>query len=332
MPGITASSHLTNIGDSPRRKNGIGNEDTYERYTGHKKGNIKRRDIFERLEIALDKQDKVPAKKELGDFQSLMTLLAAQLKCQDPMDPIKNEAMVAQIAQLNTVDQLQQLNKGVKSFEEHLRSDRILAATSVIGKEVKVLTDKIKFEVRQEGNVVKTDLIQGVMKIPELYDEDEIIACKMEILNQKGEVVDSKDFANAIAGKDFPFNWMGLDPNGQRIKGPDGQPISDGDYTILAQVKIRNSEGEMWIPVDTEIATKVKSVGVKDGIVRFYFQGLGESTLNQLGNISSEESISRAASMQGQQAVLPPGEMTTFERQILDTIRRSAEARREQVD
>lgn len=56
--------------------------------------------------------------KETGELKNLgktefLNLLVAQLQHQDPLDPIKNEAFVAQLATFSSLEQLIAINKAV---------------------------------------------------------------------------------------------------------------------------------------------------------------------------------------------------------------------------
>ena len=50
-----------------------------------------------------------------------LKLLVAQLNNQDPMNPLDNAQMTSQIAQINTVTGIQQLNETVKGWQGNLR-------------------------------------------------------------------------------------------------------------------------------------------------------------------------------------------------------------------
>jgi len=50
-----------------------------------------------------------------------MTLLVAQLKNQDPMNPVQNQDFVSQLAQFSSLEQLITMNEGVESFNGNLK-------------------------------------------------------------------------------------------------------------------------------------------------------------------------------------------------------------------
>lgn len=88
--------------------------------------------------------------KELGK-DAFLKLLTVQLKNQDPMDPVKNEAFVAQLAQFSSLEQLQNINQSLTDGNRS-GSDQGAAtlaavsnntAVSLIGKQVEVTQDSL---------------------------------------------------------------------------------------------------------------------------------------------------------------------------------------------
>jgi flagellar basal-body rod modification protein FlgD len=67
------------------------------------------------------------AQKQLGqtDFLRLMT---TQLKQQDPLDPVDNQAMVAQMAQFSSVAGISEMNVSLKSIAEQISAQTALLA------------------------------------------------------------------------------------------------------------------------------------------------------------------------------------------------------------
>lgn len=68
----------------------------------------------------------------LGE-DAFMKLLLAQLQNQDPLQPMKDQEFVAQLAQFNSLNQLTQLNKNLESF---MTSQMMGQGSSLIGKTV----------------------------------------------------------------------------------------------------------------------------------------------------------------------------------------------------
>src|SRR5690606_1267722 len=81
-------------------------------------------------------------RNEMGkdDFLKLMT---AQMRHQDPINPLKNEQMAAQLAQFSALEQMLNVNQNLeKMMQQQKPQDNVLAA-SLIGKNV--VTESNKF-------------------------------------------------------------------------------------------------------------------------------------------------------------------------------------------
>ena len=62
------------------------------------------------------------AAKKTSEKDMFMTLLVAQLKNQDPLQPQDGTAFVAQLAQLNSLDQLSGIRESVGQLNTYLQS------------------------------------------------------------------------------------------------------------------------------------------------------------------------------------------------------------------
>ncbi|HUT02235.1 MAG TPA: flagellar hook capping FlgD N-terminal domain-containing protein [Phycisphaerae bacterium] len=67
-----------------------------------------------------------------------MKLLVTQLQNQNPLEPMDNNEMASQLAQLSSLDQLENMNR---TFQEVLASQQRLQATALIGKQVAYLPE-----------------------------------------------------------------------------------------------------------------------------------------------------------------------------------------------
>jgi flagellar basal-body rod modification protein FlgD len=67
------------------------------------------------------------------DSQDFMLLLLAQLKYQNPLEPMKNEEFMSQITQLNSLNELQSIDTSIKSLSSN---NALSSAVDMIGKKV----------------------------------------------------------------------------------------------------------------------------------------------------------------------------------------------------
>jgi flagellar basal-body rod modification protein FlgD len=88
--------------------------------------------------------------RELGK-EAFLKLLTVQLKNQDPLEPVKNEAFVAQLAQFSSLEQLQNINttladgskNGTASDARTVAAVSNNTAVSLIGKQVEFAADTV---------------------------------------------------------------------------------------------------------------------------------------------------------------------------------------------
>lgn len=94
---------------------------------------------------------------DLGQEQFL-ELLVAQMKNQDPTDPVDNGEFLAQIAQFSTVSGIQDLQTSFSSMADSLYAGQTMQATALMGKQV--LGDS------NEGYMAEGVFIDGVLDVP----------------------------------------------------------------------------------------------------------------------------------------------------------------------
>jgi len=187
------------------------------------------------------KQKNKPTNEQMGQTEFL-TLFTTQLKNQNPLDPVKNEAFVAQLAQFSQLEATTAMKTSMQNLVSSLANDRLLGATSLIGKTVAV----------PDGPVTVTDstVSQGVVNLPTGAD-----GIKLQVYNDKGILVRTQIFGAQPVG-DFTIAWDGLTDG--------GNAAPNGTYRYVANV---NSNGSVTKPtVNTYAAvTGVTSAGTSDG-------------------------------------------------------------------
>ena len=82
-----------------------------------------------------------------------LKLLVAQLNNQDPMNPLDNAQMTSQMAQINTVTGIQQLNLTMVSMAEQFASMQAMQGTMLLGRLVQVEGDSLAVEKAEDGSV-----------------------------------------------------------------------------------------------------------------------------------------------------------------------------------
>lgn len=70
------------------------------------------------------------------DRDAFLRLLITQLKNQDPLNPMKDQEFIAQLATFSSLEQLNNLNKGMDKMTSQAMQQNLLTAVSMIGREV----------------------------------------------------------------------------------------------------------------------------------------------------------------------------------------------------
>ena len=121
-----------------------------------------------------------------------MKLLVAQLNNQDPMNPMDNAQMTSQIAQINTVTGIQQVNDTLKSMAEQFTSLQVIQGASMVGHDVLVPGTTL---TRSNG------VAKGAVELAGSAD-----SVKIEILTPGGQVIDTLNLGSLDAGR-HSFEW-----------------------------------------------------------------------------------------------------------------------------
>ena len=121
-----------------------------------------------------------------------LKLLVAQLNNQDPMNPMDNAQMTSQMAQINTVSGIQQLNETIKSMATQFTSMQVMQGASMIGREV--LT---------EGNTlgIHAGVAKGAIDLT-----DDASRVTVQVMSPGGQILDTLDLGSLPAGRSN-FTW-----------------------------------------------------------------------------------------------------------------------------
>lgn len=128
-----------------------------------------------------------------------LTMLVAQLGNQDPLNPMDNAQLTSQMAQINTVSGIQQLNKTMSDMATQFGSQQALQGVSLIGRTALV-----------EGNkpVVEEGVAYGGFSLPSAAE-----SVKVDILGKAGQILGSTTLGAQEAGQQFfQVPLEGVDP------------------------------------------------------------------------------------------------------------------------
>jgi flagellar basal-body rod modification protein FlgD len=182
-----------------------------------------------------------PQKTSMGQSEFL-TLFTTQLKNQDPTDPVKNEAFVAQLAQFSQLEATTAMKTSMEGLVSSMSNDRMLGAASLMGKQVAVPDGPVE--------VTSTTVSQGTINVPAGAD-----GIQLQVFDSKGILVRTQ-IMGAQAPGDVTLSWDGMNDG--------GTAAANGTYRYVATV---NSKGTMSKPTVNTYATVtgVSSAGTSDG-------------------------------------------------------------------
>ena len=193
-----------------------------------------------RFEDYTAKKKLTPQSTEMGQNQFL-TLFTTQLKNQNPLDPMKNEALVAQLAQFSQLEATTAMKNSLDSMVSSMKSDRMLAGSSLIGRKVAVPDGP--------ATLLGGQPVTGSVDLPTGAD-----GVKFEVYNDKGQLVRSQILGAQTTGT-MNLSWDGLDDN--------GQAMADGNYRFKVTA---SSNGVTSTPTVNTLSTvrSVSSAGTAD--------------------------------------------------------------------
>ncbi|MDP2367544.1 flagellar hook assembly protein FlgD [Rhodoferax sp.] len=167
-----------------------------------------------------------------------LKLLVAQLNNQDPMNPMDNAQMTSQMAQINTVTGIQQVNQTLKSMADQFASLQVLQGASMVGRDVLVDGSKLK----------ATDgVAKGAIDLSGRAD-----SVKIEILSPSGAVLGTVNLGALEAGR-HNFEWDATSYSGSgdpsfRVTATRGtQSVATTPMTRDRVVSVSSENGAMSV-------------------------------------------------------------------------------------
>jgi flagellar basal-body rod modification protein FlgD len=156
----------------------------------------------------------VAKKDQLGQAQ-FMQLMIAQLRNQDPTQPMDPSNFLSQLAQFGTVSGIQNMQDSISTLSDSLRSSQVLGGTSLVGHYV--LADA------SEGSIGATGDIAGTTTIPEGATEASLV-----ITDSSGQLIRRMPISNQQG--EAQFLWDGTTDLGTRAPA--------GNYKVSAIAKV----------------------------------------------------------------------------------------------
>lgn len=137
---------------------------------------------------------------DLGQ-EDFLELMVAQLRNQDPFEPMENGAFLTQIAQFGTVTGIDELKTSIESLGDSLVSNQALQASNLVGRSVLASTGT--------GELSAGGSIRGQLDLPAAAPD-----VAVTIYNSAGQQVRRLELGGQAAGP-VNFQWDGLADNGE---------------------------------------------------------------------------------------------------------------------
>lgn len=196
----------------------------------------------------------VSAAASTAQQDRFLKLLVAQMKNQDPLNPMDNAQVTTQMAQISTVSGIEKLNQTLQAFTQA----QAFQAVGMIGHSVLAPGDFI--DLGASGGVAGLDL-------PKAAD-----SVKINIFNDAGNLVRTLDVGKKDSGVSA-FTWDGKDAS--------GNALPEGEYSFRVDA---SADGKSVSPVSLAVG-RVSSVLMDAAGPALSVSGMGLVDLNAVRQI-----------------------------------------------
>jgi flagellar basal-body rod modification protein FlgD len=197
--------------------------------------------------------------------QDFLTLMAAQVKNQDPLDPDASGAgnFLSQMAQFSTNSSINSMQASIQQLVSSLQSNQVLQASSLVGRKVTVNSNNITLGATGEANA-SVNMVAGYSNVT------------ASILSPNGQLIKTIPLGTPAAGPS-PFSWDGTDNN--------NQPVAPGTY----QIQVNASSQNQAVSLQTMVQANVDSVSIGQHGTGFTLNvaGVGAVSLSDVQQIST---------------------------------------------
>lgn len=208
-------------------------------------------------------QNTAPRSSEEMGKQDFLTLFTAQLKNQNPLDPVKNEAFVAQLAQFSQLEALTNMQGALNSFVSSMQGERLLNSSSLIGKKVAVSDAPVALD--------ESGTVEANVKLP--LGAGSVL---LQVIDSQGLVVQELG-AGAQTPGSLSLAWDGLDRDGERA--------APGLYRLQATGSVNGQHTRLEI----ETLSTVRAIrsSASDGSVSVEVDGGKQVPLSSIARVGA---------------------------------------------
>ncbi len=169
------------------------------------------------------------------DQNEFLQLMVAQLKNQNPTQPMDPTQFVGQLAQFSTVTGIENMQTSMTNLANSMRSSQLMSGTSLVGHQV--------LAPATSTSITTGDTVNGAADVP-----DGTTAVQVQVLDSSGQTV--RTFAASPQSGLSNFTWDG--------KMDNGTAAASGTYSF----KIVAAVGGTATSLDPMLSAKVSSVTI----------------------------------------------------------------------
>lgn len=221
--------------------------------------------------------------EQMGKTEFL-TLFTTQLQNQNPLDPVQNEAFVAQLAQFSQLEASTNMSKSLESVASSMKSERFMNGANLIGKQVTAPLGDARY--------VAGSTISGLVSLPTGAD-----SVRLDVFDSQNNKVFSQSLGRQLPG-DIKLSWDGSTES--------GGTAPSGTYKIVATV---SSLGKVTqTPISTPMTVKSVTYSPADDDLIVEVEGGATVPLSQISRIDAPlaAGVSAAGSVAGGVNTLAP--------------------------
>ncbi len=189
---------------------------------------------------------------------AFMKLLVAQLRNQDPLDPLDARDFVTQLSQLTGVEELTKIGDRMGQLEVAMVGVSNTQTSDLVGKQVKA-----------KGDTVLLSDIGGTSSVASLSAPASSVTVRIQ--DQSGKTVRTLTFPETKVG-DLKIAWDGNNDEGTRAQA--------GRYSLVVEAKDENGKA---VDANTDVSGVVSSVSYEHGFPELV---VGDRRV-ALGNVTS---------------------------------------------
>ncbi len=188
-----------------------------------------------------------------------LKLFTAQLKYQDPLNPLESKEFTAQLAQFSSLEQLININNNFDKLVESQSNLNQIFSSNLIGKYVQHKGNRVVYR----GSPVEFSYELG----------EKVRSAEINIYSENGKLVRSIELGSLSEGK-RSYIWDGTDNNGFNVK--------NGIYKIEVVTVKQNGESET-VPI--EVMSLVTGVDYSDNTIKLILDNNSRVTLSEIQTI-----------------------------------------------